>query len=80
MSLLQDRRCDAALTQLDDAICSYERATGREYVLIIIPHSADEKVVVTLSGKPLSPSAHPVSPQEAFDFAMRMRSREEGEL
>jgi len=74
MALLQSRRCDAALTRLNDELCSYERSTGREYVLIIIPHSSDEKVVVSLSGKPLSPSAHPVSPQEAFDFAMKARA------
>lgn len=74
MSLLQSRACDAALTRLNDELCSYERSTGREYVLIIIPHSSDEKVVVSLSGKPLSPSAHPVSPQEALEFAMKARA------
>lgn len=80
MSLLQSRRCDAALTRLNDELCSYERSTGREYALIIVPHSSDEKVVITLSGKPLSPSAHPISPQEVLDFALRAReiSHQEG--
>lgn len=72
MSLLQDQRCDAALTQLDDAICSYERATGREYTLILIPHSPDEEEIIAVNGKPMF--SYGPTPREALEFALKARA------
>lgn len=40
--------------RLLDVICSWERATGREMTLILIPWNVDDPVVVSISGKPIS--------------------------
>lgn len=69
MSLLQDQRCDAALTQLNDAICYYERVTGREYALILVPFSPDEQMLVSFSGKAMDN----LTGLEALAFALRSR-------
>ena len=71
MALLLDRRCDEALTRLNDGLCSFERATGREYTLILVPHAIDELWIVTANGKPMSDCGP--TPQEALDFALRVR-------
>lgn len=43
-----------ALDVLNDAICSYERDTYREYTLLLVPHSPhDEAIAVSINGKPV---------------------------
>jgi hypothetical protein len=43
---------DTALLRLNDAICSRERATRREYTLLLIPHSREEPIQASVNGKP----------------------------
>lgn len=40
-----------AMTELLDALCSWERSTGRESLLVLIPVEHDEEIVVADSGK-----------------------------
>jgi hypothetical protein len=42
----------AAHMRLMDALCSWERTTGREIMLLVIPHDADEPVALSFNGKP----------------------------
>jgi len=48
-----DADCDLALTRLNDALCTFERDTGRQYLLVLIPEQPDEEVHVSQSGKPV---------------------------
>lgn len=45
---------DRAYRKLESAICSYERDTGRNYTLALIPHNTEEEVRISLNGKPVS--------------------------
>lgn len=65
--------CEAALVRLNDETASFERATGREYTLILVPHASDEKIHMSQSGKPLPPDFD-MSPEEILALAMKRRS------
>ena len=69
---LLDPDCDSALTRLEDALCSFERMTGREYTLILVPESPDEEIYMSQSGKPLQPNLD-MSPEKILAMAMRKR-------
>jgi len=62
---------DHALIRLNDAICSWERATSREYTLILVPHNKEENIQVSVDGKP----SDVLSPLGALDFALQHRDR-----
>jgi len=53
-----------ALIKLNDELCSLERETGREYTLILVPETPDEKIHMSQSGKPL-PNSSDISPEES---------------
>lgn len=72
-----DSRCEQALIKLNDALCSWERNTGREYTLILIPWSSDERMVISENGKPL-PKDCLSTPEESLANAMRRRRITEG--
>jgi len=67
-----DQRCELALIKLDDELCSFERETGREYTLILVPHAPDEKIHMSQSGKPL-PHDFDMSPEKILTLAMERR-------
>ena len=67
-----DPRCEQALIKLNDALCSWERNTNRQYTLILIPLSPDERIVVSENGKPL-PEDCLVTPEETLNNAMKRR-------
>ncbi len=69
---LIDRRCESALIGLNDALCSFERGTGREYTLILVPESPDEKIHMSQSGKSL-PLDFDMKPEEILAMAMKRR-------
>jgi|GEM_PF-3202184 len=71
-----DPTCDAALVRLNDAFCSFERSTGRNYSLILIPHNSGEEIHLSEGGKPLSSDAG-ISAQEFLDLAMVARTGNE---
>jgi hypothetical protein len=61
---------EALLLNLNDAICSRERATRREYTLLLIPHHRDEPIRASVNGKP----ALDVAPVETlYELAMGER-------
>lgn len=74
-----DSRCEQALIKLNDALCSWERSTDRQYTLILIPLSPDERVVISENGKPL-PEDSLTIPEETFMLAMKRRRIAEREL
>lgn len=47
-----DRKCNAALINLNDELCTFERVTGREYTLILIPYCSLEEIQISQNGKP----------------------------
>ena len=53
MSYHMDKEVNDALIRLLDALCEFERNSGRRSTLILIPHCSEEKTVVALDGKPL---------------------------
>jgi len=55
----------AALVRLNDALCSWERNTGRQSVLVIREQSGF--VHRSLSGKPFSEFKDEVSDEQLFD-------------
>ena len=42
------------IIELLDELCQWERDTGRETTLLLIPHNPDEKLLIALNGKPVS--------------------------
>lgn len=55
MSYHMDKEVNSALIRLLDALCEFERASGRDSTLILVPHDGSEKVIVAQGGKPLPP-------------------------
>lgn len=49
-----DPECDKAIIQLLDALCSWERSTGRESLLVLIPVEQKEQVIIADSGTPIT--------------------------
>lgn len=70
----KDSDVEQALIHLNDALCSWERATGRESTLILIPHNPDEKIVISQSGKPL-PLDSDLEPELMLANALTARSK-----
>jgi len=68
-----DQKCEAALVRLNDELCTFERNTGREYTLILIPESPDEKIHMSQSGKPL-PLNLGMKPEEILAMAIERRN------
>jgi len=60
------------MIQLMDALCTWERTTGRESTLIFVPQAADEKIVMAQNGKIL-PDNLGMEPKEILDMAMKRR-------
>jgi len=70
----KDPDVEQALIRLNDALCSWERATGRESTLLLIPHNSDEKIVISQSGKPL-PLDSDLEPELMLANAMSARNQ-----
>ncbi len=68
----KNSECEQALIKLNDALCSWERDTGRESTLILVPDSSDESIVMSQSGKPL-PENFNMTPEEILVIAMNRR-------
>jgi len=68
--------CERALVGLRDGLCEWERTTGRQSTLILIPHNTDEQIIVAVNGKP----ALAETPEDlAVILANAMRDRPEKE-
>lgn len=53
MSYHMDREVNQKIIELLDALCTFERESGRRSTLELIPHNPDEKIVLAQDGKPL---------------------------
>ena len=65
---------DTAYRNLERAICSFERATSRNYTLALIPHNETEPVRLSLDGKPVTLSSG-TSPEQVIALAFGERNR-----
>lgn len=72
MQFHKDQECDQAMLRLMDALCTWERGTGRESTLILIPHAQDEKIVTAQNGKVLPDNLH-LEPQYILAIAINKR-------
>lgn len=52
MSYHIDKEVNSAMIRLLDALCEFERNSGRKSTLVLIPHCEDERVVIAQDGKP----------------------------
>ncbi len=52
MSHHMDDGVNQAITALADALCMWERDTGRRSTLVLIPYQLDEPIALLLDGKP----------------------------
>lgn len=43
---------EGAFIRLLDALCNWERSTGRDSLLVFVPVEGDERVIVAIGGKP----------------------------
>ena len=69
-----DPNVNQALIKLNDALCVFERNTGREYTLILVPHADDEVIQASQSGKPISFGLG-LTPEIILQIAMESRKQ-----
>ena len=69
----RDPECDEALVRLIDALCKWERETGRRSTLILVPHVSDENIVLAQDGKPFPETFLGGDPRELLETALRER-------
>ena len=67
-----DGECEEALIRLNDALCSFERATDRQYALLLIPEAPDEQIFISHNGKPIPED---MEPEELLCLSMKIRRR-----
>lgn len=75
MSYHASRNVEDAIIRLLDALCSWERDTGRGSTLILIPHTrADGDIVVAQDGKPIKSDIHFLE-ERVFKEALSRRAK-----
>lgn len=62
-----------AWNALSQEICSFERSTGRQYTLVVIPHNSSEPIMVSVNGKPVGPEVSRTDPEVYIDEALKKR-------
>ncbi|MDD5340824.1 MAG: hypothetical protein PHC97_00070 [Patescibacteria group bacterium] len=67
-----DSEVERTIIRLNDEVCSFERSTGREYTILLIPHDSLEQVMMSQNGKPLPPDFD-MEPEEILSIAMSQR-------
>jgi hypothetical protein len=67
-----DSEVERTIIRLNDEVCSFERATEREYTILLIPHDSLEQLMMSQSGKPLPPDFD-MEPEEILSMAMNKR-------
>ncbi len=71
-----DPTVNQALIKLNDALCTFERSVGRECTLILVPHSDDEVIHVSQSGKPINLDCG-LTPERILQLAMESRNQKD---
>jgi uncharacterized protein YjiS (DUF1127 family) len=77
MSYHMDKESNITLIRLLDALCMWERETGRRNTLILIPHNPDEEIVLAQDGKPVPTTVgiRPTLTRQLVDLALKERDR-----
>jgi len=76
MSYHKDKDVEIAIIRLLDALCSWERDTGRRSTLILIPHNDDENIIIAQDGKPIF--SHIITPERLLEIAQHDRGLKHG--
>lgn len=75
----KDEKVEQALIKLNDEICSWERSTSREVLLMVIPFNGDEKIHISMNGKPMEPKlVESVGVHSLLERAMKEREKSGG--
>jgi hypothetical protein len=64
-----DPDCELALIRLNDALCSFNLVSGREYTLVLVPGNTEEKIHISIDGKP----DDKIRPEKMLELVMRER-------
>jgi len=72
MSYHKDKEVNSAVSRLMDALCEWERGSGRRSTLLLIPHDRDERIVMAQDGKPL-PESYGITPAQLLKMAEETR-------
>lgn len=72
MSYHKDEECNQSIIHLLDALCMWERETGRRSLLLVIPYNLDEKILIAEDGKPI-PETPATYPERMLKFALEQR-------
>ncbi len=70
---IKDPQIEHAIVKLDDAICRFERDSGRRYFVLVIPANQDERVHLSMDGKPVERDLFAPGPTAFLDLALRER-------
>lgn len=71
--MLINEEIDRAHVRLMDAVCSWERTTGRNITILVLPHDGDEPVAVSTGGKPWTRDLQLSDVLQAVGLAMQER-------
>jgi len=72
MSYHKDKEVNSAVIRLMDALCAWERDTGRRSTFLLIPHERDERIVMVQDGKPF-PESYGIIPAQLLKMAEEAR-------
>lgn len=61
------------IIKLDDDLMAFERQTGRQYTFILIPHSSDEPIHISMNGKVVPKFDPRVGVENLLDVALSRR-------
>jgi len=53
MQIHMDQHVNDSLSRTLSELCQWERESGRQITLILVPHQPDEKILLAQNGKPL---------------------------
>ena len=67
-----DIDCVDAINNLDNVLRSRSKRTGRQYTVIIMPHSSDERIYASLNGESIALD-FAKNPVGIAEFVMRER-------
>lgn len=77
MSFHMDKEVNSSIIRLLDALCEFERGSGRRSTLILIPHNNEEEILIAQDGKPLQ---HGVTTKEKdLEMMVQLALRERHE-
>lgn len=77
MSYHKNEEINKLIIELLDALCTWERNSGRGSTLILIPHTPDERIVMAQDGKPVDPGRNRAAAYCDHIYFLALRTRKE---